>query len=280
MRYKKTTLAVIAHLLLLIAGQGQAALTDNLVHYWKLDESSGNAADAVGALTLTNTNTVTYAAAKINNGAVLTAGSSNYLTGSMTQSTTLAGFSLSFWANRSSNSNYIIVGKDDSENVAGVWIHSDGNVYFRVENSNTVFQSATDGTTGWHHYVLTYDGTQGTPANRIVGYRDGSSLTLSTIGDDPPATTNATKPFTIGSNEATDFSTGTVDEVGVWTRALSGAEVTSLYNGGSGLAYPFSGGGSATGGAAHYYRQQSNARQRDYQKFLAAIGQPCWSLSP
>ena len=219
------------------------ALTDNLVHYWKLDESSGNAADAVGGLTLTNTNTVTYAAAKINNGAVLTAGSSNYLTGNMTLGS-LTNYSLSFWANRSSSSNYIIVGKDDSENVGGVWIHSDGNVYFRVENANSVFQGAADDTTSWNHYVLTYDGTQGTPANRIVGYRDASSLTLSTVGDDPPTTTNGTKPFTIGADtDSTNYSTGTVDEVGVWTRTLSGAEVTSLYNGGAGLAYPFSGGG-------------------------------------
>ena len=47
------------------------ALTDNLVSYWKLDESSGNAADSVGSNTLTNTGTATYAAGKINNGVVV-----------------------------------------------------------------------------------------------------------------------------------------------------------------------------------------------------------------
>jgi hypothetical protein len=30
-----------------------------------------------------------------------------------------------------------------------------------------------------------------------------------------------------------------LDEVGFWTRALSAAEVTSLYNSGNGLQYPF-----------------------------------------
>ena len=54
------------------------ALTDNLVSYWKLDESSGNAADSVGSNTLTNTNTVTYSAGKINNGADFERDSAQY----------------------------------------------------------------------------------------------------------------------------------------------------------------------------------------------------------
>ena len=45
------------------------ALTDNLVSYWKLDESSGDAVDAVASLSAVNTS-VTYSAGKINNGAV------------------------------------------------------------------------------------------------------------------------------------------------------------------------------------------------------------------
>ncbi len=238
MKFKKTTFG-IALIAFGLCGTAQAVPGDGVVHYWKLENTS----DEVGGLTLTNTNSVTFSTGKINNGAVLTAGSSNYLTGNMTLSTTLAAYSVNFWANRSSASDFIIVGKDDSEHVGGVWIHSDGNVYFRVENSSTVFQGAADGLTGWHMYTLVFDGSQGTPANRIIGYRDGSALTLSTVADDPPTTTNGTKPFTIGSNEATDFSTGTVDEVGVWTRALTPTEVTQLYNSGSGLAYPLTVGG-------------------------------------
>jgi len=32
---------------------------------------------------------------------------------------------------------------------------------------------------------------------------------------------------------------GSLDEIGVWNRALSDEEVAQLYNGGNGLAYPF-----------------------------------------
>ncbi len=38
------------------------ALTDGLVAYYKLDESSGNATDSVGGFNMTNTNTCTFSA--------------------------------------------------------------------------------------------------------------------------------------------------------------------------------------------------------------------------
>jgi hypothetical protein len=34
--------------------------------------------------------------------------------------------------------------------------------------------------------------------------------------------------------------TGSIDEVGIWSRALSSTEVTALYNSGNGFQYPFS----------------------------------------
>ncbi len=53
------------------------AITNNLISYYKLDESSGNATDRFGGNTLTNTST-TYSTGKINNGAVFN-GSSSHL---------------------------------------------------------------------------------------------------------------------------------------------------------------------------------------------------------
>ena len=55
------------------------SLLNGLVSYWKLDETSGNAVDNIGGNTGVNTN-VTYAAGKINNGAVFNG--TAYLTGS------------------------------------------------------------------------------------------------------------------------------------------------------------------------------------------------------
>ena len=33
---------------------------------------------------------------------------------------------------------------------------------------------------------------------------------------------------------------GTIDELGIWNRALTDADVSKLYNNGNGLSYPFS----------------------------------------
>ena len=44
---------------------------------------------------------------------------------------------------------------------------------------------------------------------------------------------------TRGFGGASQYFAGTIDEVGIWSRALTSTEVTSLYNGGAGFQYPF-----------------------------------------
>ena len=50
------------------------AISDNLISYYKFDESSGNASDSVGSNTGTNTG-LTYSAGIINNGITSIGGS-------------------------------------------------------------------------------------------------------------------------------------------------------------------------------------------------------------
>jgi hypothetical protein len=79
--------------------------------------------------------------------------------------------------------------------------------------------------------TVTYDGTT------IRIYVDGS--------DDGNTTTTLASTATkilFGnhtSNKSLGFI-GTIDEIGMWDRDLSSAEITSLYNSGDGFAYPFS----------------------------------------
>jgi len=44
--------------------------------------------------------------------------------------------------------------------------------------------------------------------------------------------------FAIGSNSTVQHWKGNLDELGIWTRALTTTEVAQLYNGGAGLPYP------------------------------------------
>lgn len=83
------------------------------------------------------------------------------------------------------------------------------------------------GAAGWHMVTMTRDTTT------LKFYIDGVQT----------ANTSASVPLTPtgGSNICGDdvAYTGAIDEVGFWDRQLTGAEITQLYNSGTGLQYPF-----------------------------------------
>jgi len=222
------------------------ALTDNLVAYYKLDESSGNAADSVGSLTLTNTGTTPYSSSygKINNG-ILGNGSTQWLSSTsspLTYAQLQGAFSVNIWGKRIGNP-------------------TGAAYYYRIENNNgggtcTHFILYYYAAGGWHinapggDRTLTYTESgnmdmltitcngSGTFKFYVNGSQSGSNISLS-IG-----TAAASR---VGFGVLNDYQLGApfnaqVDELGTWTRELSGTEVSNLYNGGSGLQYPFSGG--------------------------------------
>lgn len=219
------------------------ALTDNIVAYWKLDEASGNATDATGnGHTLTPTNSPTYDSGLINNGGdfgpgsgsvrkFTTAGNIGIDGGNITMSAwffklsgnTQAGWAVSCGSSVSQVLYYIQY--DGTKIVLGRW---------KVPSSNITINgsSLTDGS--WHHVVLTYNGTT------LAGYFDNSPITgTATSGNGSSGLVSETS---IGNNSQPGASAyrGKIDEVGMWSRALSSGEVNTLYNSGAGLQYPFS----------------------------------------
>lgn len=224
------------------------ALTDNLVSYWKLDEASGNAADSVGSNTLTNTGTMTYAAAKINNGAVPASG--KYLIATDPSFSEGQNMSWSFWgrpasiptdffaltkrvtvtANRSFR-----IGNNGVDGTMLVSISSDGS---SANEGSCTSNAAIFVANETHFYVVTFDGTQAS-GSRCKIYKDGVDVTGT---DATPSTVfNSTANFYLGANEGggLNWPGGWLDEVGTWNRTLAPSEVTTLYNGGAGLQYPF-----------------------------------------
>lgn len=223
------------------------ALTDNLIAYWKLDESSGNAADETGnSHTLTNTN-VSYSSGKINNGGSFN-GTSSVLTSASSDFNPSGSFSISLWVNYTSLATYdapCLISKDDVGNrgytlnvdrtgkFPNLYIFKSGGGASTVSCTNTLASSGT-----WYHVVFTYSYVT-----------DGTSvLTIYLNGTQEQQITNAVGPiyassrdFLIGEQGYSGFPrwwNGMIDEVGFWTKELSSTEVSSLYNGGSGLAYP------------------------------------------
>lgn len=191
------------------------ALTDNLISYWKLDESSGNASDSVGSNTLTNSN-VTYATGKINNGAVFNSTSDTLIGTSISNP-----LSFSFWYNVTQGNSVTYLANASPDNT--IQSNSSGftwQIYDGTSNRNftTTVKNAT-----WTHVVFVYNGTG------YLLYENGTYIET--------VTSNQISFDKIGRSGSN--INGTIDEVGIWGRALTSGEVTTLYNSGTGLQYPF-----------------------------------------
>jgi hypothetical protein len=89
----------------------------------------------------------------------------------------------------------------------------------------------------WHHIVVIFDGSQTGDANRLKMYADGSQLTLSVAAGAVPAALQADgADFNLGKfgGGLTFYMNGRIDEVGIWSKALTSGEVAELYNAGAG----------------------------------------------
>jgi len=238
------------------------ALTDSLVSYWKFDESSGNAADSHGSNTLTNVNTATYSAGKINNGTSLVRASTQHFTATDSASLDLSGdCSFSFWIKigtaPATNAQYAIFFKDangtdttrayglnysDNAGTKGfqMYLFPTGYTYPGYWNGRISYDL---GTATWAHVVIVVT-IANSNATKAELYINGTSQGNFTLQDGTGATSiqNVADSLYIGySNGGFQGAfDGMFDEAGIWSRVLTGAEVTSLYNGGAGLAYPFS----------------------------------------
>jgi hypothetical protein len=240
-----------------------AAITDNIQGSWKFDESSGNGSDATAnANNLTNNATVTYSAGKINNGANFVRASSQYFsitnaaqTGlGLNSNYTFAGW-VKFATIPSSGQYYEILRKWYSgvntnpgpsftfQNPSGTTQLQIGYGEPDVSGNDQVYAHVnwSPSTGVWYFLASTLH-----PSDNTVGlYINGvsQSITYSNSGTTAHAIGTNTSPFTFGTyysgGSTGNFLDGSLDDWSVWTRVLSGAEITTLYNSGTGLQYPF-----------------------------------------
>jgi hypothetical protein len=115
-------------------------------------------------------------------------------------------------------------------------------LYYVVSNArkgNTSFinpKSCTWVDGNWHHIVGQRNGS------RVQLYCDGAFSyyydTGSTGAIDWQGTLNTGKEASGGTTSNVDWKW---DEVGLWDRVLTAAEISTIYNSGNGLAYPFTG---------------------------------------
>lgn len=220
-----------------------------VVSCWKLDESSGNATDSVGSNTLTNVNTVTYSAGKINNGANLVSASSQRLTaGNVFQWQKGQAVSISLWVKLASTGNNSIFLSNRVDSTISGWeagILSTGKLRFLLSNATSDGYTDTTADPGlssgtFYHIVFTTSNF-GVPSTYKI-YVDAVSKALDAGSThDGGTNTYVGGVFQVGARYVSPalFLNGELDEVGIWERELTSTEVDQLYNSGAGLACPF-----------------------------------------
>jgi len=227
------------------------------VSWWNFNESSGNAADAVASNTLTNFNTATYVAGKINNAVNFVRTSSQYLNITNAAQTGLGitgNMSISLWINLASNvpanTNFALVCKYDytsSQQSYALDLINNGvagalKARFIVSSTGSnntqgivSFLSGNLSLSTWYHLVAIYDAAAGSVEFYLNGVSQGTATGMFT------SIFNSTAPFQVSAfvNASGEYIDGKVDLLGIWNTKLGASDVSSLYNGGAGIAYPF-----------------------------------------
>ena len=231
----------------LLAPRATNRLRTSLVAYWKMEEATGETRlDTLGRYNLTDNGNVLQGTGKIGYGAGFV--SSDALTGSdaalLLPSATVAELTVAGWVTTSGATewNGIVTRQDEgtSDRAWRVqWRRSTNTWYIYVYKDNgsdqvsrTLVSPVAADTTCFFAFRLT-----ATEANLRVNTTDATALPLTETNPD------CATPFTVGSwltnGSPVSSMTGVVDELGLWARKLTDAELLTLYNAGQGLQYPF-----------------------------------------
>ena len=226
-----------------------STLLNGIQAYYKFDETSGtNANDEIGSIDGTLANGASFTATgKINNGVYIADAGDQVSMGNNFNFDYNDDFTYSVWIKRVSIGGIkMIMSKYATANKSMFMFFNSDKIEFNLLNvsgSNALTiktaNSYTD-TSGWHHYLLTYDGTSHNAAGTKL-YVDNVLQTWGTIAKDAlTATILNTAPFELGNRNTNSFGLfGHMDEFGVWDRVLTVDERNELYNSGAGEQHPF-----------------------------------------
>jgi len=225
------------------------ALTDNIAAYWKFDENTGTTvSDATG-----NGNTGTFAGSGTKWGTGIIGSAGNFLKTDTTPETValsanptsvVDNFTVAGWIKpvipQATDNGFIFYNGDDSAGWGlGVGANYGGGGSKLIGLFGSVAwedPSITLSNGVWVHVaMIRRSGT-------LYFYKNGVQTTGATNTPASPYSGVASVGYETDSNHTTKFRafSGLIDELGVWSRALTSTEITQLYNGGAGLQYPFS----------------------------------------
>lgn len=198
---------------------------EGLVGYWNLDEGtnatafdkSGNGINGAWAGSASGTSGY-YSVGKVGPWAGFFNGANDYVNlGTSTAFNLTSGLSLVGWFNTTSSANQIIIGKCFS---TSYYVNDSATgVHFFVDNV-PILQSGTYYNNGWHFFAATSQ----SGANKL--YVDGGAAVAGTATPTVDA-----YPLEIGNSGCSNgYFNGLIDDVRVYDRALSAAEIQAIYN--------------------------------------------------
>jgi hypothetical protein len=157
---------------------------------------------------------------------------------------TTAKWTLCFWADMTGNGSGTVLSTSATSNTnVGLQIictNANGTFRARVtDGGGVVTQLITSSgfvpqDNAMHFYKITYDQSLSSD-NMKMSVDNGTNVTQ-TKTSNAPTNGNSQTELYIGSSDATNFFlAGEVAEMSIWNRVLTDAEVTAIYNSGSGV---------------------------------------------
>lgn len=231
-----------------------SSLLTGIVAYWKLDEVSNGSIAVTRADATTRGNTLSdpattpSASGLISNAGSFAAASSRYLSLAGTTPDAQMGdidFTIAAWLYPTAAINMMVVTKDGAGggkrdymlNCNCVNMVAGFEVFRPIDSSRAAGGVSIASLNQWYLLVGWHDATANTVNLQV---NNGTVKTTATGGALQAASDSE---FRIGARVYTGsplYTTGLIDEVGVWKRVLTPAERTTLYNSGNGITYPFS----------------------------------------
>tara|TARA_R110002050_G_scaffold294021_1_gene451298 strand:- start:3774 stop:5237 length:1464 start_codon:yes stop_codon:yes gene_type:complete len=137
-------------------------------------------------------------------------------------------FTVSFWTQKTSNQYGIAVMQSSGASGNFIWLFqssSTGVLNYGTNKQGSAWSWANSAYTlnQWEHFVGTYE--NGT----MKVYKNGQFVTSATFGN--TGSVQAALPLRVGRSHGGNYYAGKIDDLGIWSRVLSQAEITDLYVG-------------------------------------------------
>jgi hypothetical protein len=215
-------------------------LLNNLVAYWKLDETSGTRFDSTANNNdLTDNNSVGFATGKISNAASFDG--SNYFTVTNSSLNITGAISIAGWVyavDRAQRQNiftgYSSISPFPGYGVGIAIININKWQWWSGSGTGWVRSTSDVALNTWTHiaFTLSSTGALNIYLNATLDRTTTASVLASYSGQ-------RVLGAAAGGVDNLLVSGTRIDEFGIWNRELTSSEITQLYNSGSGLTYPF-----------------------------------------